>query len=64
MFNNETFEAWGDHYKVNSASIFFVTTAFLGLLAKGSEDEAGYLSSVINVTSISGVIKLAQDHVC
>ncbi|KAF8908960.1 short-chain dehydrogenase [Gymnopilus junonius] len=64
LFNNESLEEWADHYKINSASIFFVTTAFLGLLAKGSEDEKGYLSSVINITSISGLIKLAQDHFC
>jgi len=63
LFNNESFEAWGDHYAVNAASIFFVTTAFMGLLAKGSDDEAGYWSSIVNTTSISGVIKLAQDHV-
>ena len=40
-----------------------MTTAFLGLLAKGSEDTQGYWSSVINITSISGITKLAQNHV-
>jgi len=40
-----------------------VTTAFLGLLAKGSQDVDGYWSSVINITSISGIIKVAQNHV-
>ena len=64
LFNSETFESWGSHSSVNLASIFFVTTAFLGLLAKGSDDIAGYWSSVINITSISGRIKLAQSHVC
>jgi NAD(P)-dependent dehydrogenase (short-subunit alcohol dehydrogenase family) len=64
LFNHESFKEWADHYTVNSASIFFVTTAFLGLLAKGSEDEEGYLSSVINITSISGIIKVAQEHFC
>lgn len=63
MFNNETFEGWADLYAINSASIFFVSTAFLGLLAKGSEDVAGYWSSIINITSISGQIKVAQEHV-
>ncbi|KIM43364.1 hypothetical protein M413DRAFT_444192 [Hebeloma cylindrosporum] len=64
LFNNESFEAWGSHYQINSAAIFFVTTAFLGLLAKGSQDVDGYWSSVINITSISGIIKVAQDHFC
>ncbi|TFK73609.1 short-chain dehydrogenase [Pluteus cervinus] len=62
LFNNESFEAWSSLYSVNTFSIFFVTTAFLGLLDKGSRDIAGYQSSVINITSISGLIKLAQEH--
>ncbi|KAF8964221.1 short-chain dehydrogenase [Flammula alnicola] len=64
LFNNETFEGWADLYTINSSSIFFVTTAFLGLLAKGSEDVEGYWSTVINITSISGLIKVAQEHFC
>lgn len=63
LFNNESFEGWADLYKINSASIFFVTTAFTGLLAKGSKDVEGHWSSVVNITSMSGVIKLAQNHV-
>ncbi|CAA7261392.1 unnamed protein product [Cyclocybe aegerita] len=64
LFNNESLEGWADLYKINSASIFFVTTAFLGLLAKGSQDVQDFWSSVINITSISGVIRVAQDHFC
>lgn len=64
LFDNESFEAWSQVYTINSSSIFFVTTAFAGLLAKGSEDKAGYQSSVVNISSISGHMKLAQNHVC
>ena len=63
LFNCHSFESWSSHSTVNLASIFFVTTAFLGLLSKGSEDIHGYWSSVINITSISGITKLAQNHV-
>ena len=63
LFENESFEAWTDVYRVNTFSAFFVTTAFLGLLAKGSDDKPGYTSSVVNITSISGLMKLAQNHV-
>lgn len=63
LFQNESFEEWGSLYTINTFSIFFVTTAFLGLLAKGSADREGFTASVVNITSISGVIKLAQDHV-
>jgi len=62
LFDNESFEQWSDLYKTNTFSIFFVTTAFLGLLSKGSADKEGYTSSVINITSISGLMKLAQNH--
>ncbi|KZT09305.1 short-chain dehydrogenase [Laetiporus sulphureus 93-53] len=62
MFNNESFEEWTGIYSINAFSIYFVTTAFLGLLAKGSADIPGYTSSVINITSISGIIKLSQNH--
>lgn len=66
LFDNETPGQWGDLYSINTFSIFFVTTAFLGLLDKGSRESQtpGFISSVINITSISGVIRLAQDHVC
>jgi len=64
MFNNESFEAWADLYSINTFSLYFVSTAFLGLLAKGSADIPGYTSSIINITSISGNIKLAQNHFC
>ena len=63
LFENESFEAWTDVYRVNTFSAFFVTTAFLGLLAKGGDDKPGYTSSVVNITSISGLMKLAQNHV-
>jgi len=63
LFAHESFEGWSSHFSVNGASIFFVTNAFLGLLAKGGEEVPGYWSSVVNITSISGVIKVAQGHV-
>ncbi|KAI0357366.1 short-chain dehydrogenase [Trametes cingulata] len=62
LFEGESFESWGDLYKINTFSVFFVTTAFLGLLSKGTEDNPEYTSSVINITSVSGIMKLAQNH--
>ena len=60
LFDNESFDDWAKLFAVNTFSVYFVTTAFLGLLAKGSEDVSGYTSSVVNIGSISGVTKLAQ----
>ncbi|KAJ6619542.1 hypothetical protein B0H10DRAFT_1793444 [Mycena sp. CBHHK59/15] len=64
LFDNEAPSQWADVYSINTFPIFFVTTAFLGLLDKGTRESQtpGFTSSVINITSISGVIKLAQDH--
>jgi len=64
LFENESPNEWADLYSVNTFPLFFVTTAFLGLLDKGSREREreGYTSSVINITSISGIIKLAQNH--
>ncbi|KAF7299142.1 NAD(P)-binding protein [Mycena indigotica] len=65
LFEKQTFSQWSDLYTINTFSIFFVSTAFLGLLDKGSQEGSkwpGFTSSIINITSISGVIKLAQEH--
>lgn len=51
--------------QIDTFSIWFVTMAFLGLLEKGTKDIGGdFTAGVINITSISGLVKLAQDHVC
>jgi len=62
LFENESFEQWSDLYRINTFSIFFVTMAFLGLLAKGAEDDQILRASVVNITSISAVMRLAQCH--
>jgi NAD(P)-dependent dehydrogenase (short-subunit alcohol dehydrogenase family) len=63
LFQNESFEAWAQLYSINVSSIFFVTTALLGLLAAGGAERQLYPSCVINISSISGHTKLAQTHV-
>ncbi|KAJ7288521.1 hypothetical protein C8J57DRAFT_1047080 [Mycena rebaudengoi] len=64
LFDNESPSQWADLYTINTFSIFFVTTAFLGLLDKGTRESQtpGFSSSVINITSMSGLIGLAQEH--
>lgn len=66
LFDYQTFNEWDNLYKVNTSSIFFVSNAFLGLLDSGTQDLAseGFTASIINITSISGITKLAQRHVC
>jgi NAD(P)-dependent dehydrogenase (short-subunit alcohol dehydrogenase family) len=60
----ESPDAWAKLHAVNTFSVYYVTTAFLRLLDEGSKDVHGYTSCVINITSISGIVRLAQGHVC
>lgn len=49
--------AWAETFETNVTSQFFVAAAFLPLLAKAREKTPGYSPSIINTTSISGVMK-------
>jgi NAD(P)-dependent dehydrogenase (short-subunit alcohol dehydrogenase family) len=69
LFDDEknTFEDWQNTYKVNVGQQFFMTTAFLPLLQKASEEKKGgsgasFAATVINISSISGLIKSSQQH--
>lgn len=57
-----TFDEWDDVFRTNVSQIFFMTTAFLPLLQRGSEVEHGWSSTVLNTTSISGIVKVSQHH--
>ncbi|KAK7916849.1 gluconate 5-dehydrogenase [Apiospora marii] len=59
---NATFEDWRESYNTNVASLYFTTAAFLPLLQKSSEKHPGWSGTVINISSISGLIKTAQHH--
>ncbi|KAK3937580.1 NAD(P)-binding protein [Diplogelasinospora grovesii] len=64
LFDNEkaTVDDWTDTYRTNVASIYFMTSAFLPLLQKSSELHHGWSGTVINISSISGLVKSAQHH--
>ncbi|KAI1658743.1 hypothetical protein F4813DRAFT_356139 [Daldinia decipiens] len=64
LFDNEksTMEDWTDVYRTNVAQVFFATTAFLPLLEKSSKRFPGWSGTVINISSISGLVKTAQHH--
>ena len=50
-------EEWQETFNTNLTGQFFITAALLPLLEKGRELTPGYSSSVVNVASISGVMK-------
>ena len=64
LFDDEssTFEDWCNTYRTNVPQLFFMTTAFLPLLQKASEDQYGYSATVINISSISGIVQSSQHH--
>jgi len=64
IFDNEksTPEDWNAAYNTNVTGTFFTTAAFLPLLQRSSETHQGWSATVINVSSISGLIKSAQHH--
>jgi NAD(P)-dependent dehydrogenase (short-subunit alcohol dehydrogenase family) len=50
-------EQWADTLKTNVAGPYFMSMAFLPLLAKGRDVTPGYASQIVNVSSISGAMK-------
>ncbi|KAI4094611.1 MAG: hypothetical protein LQ348_001142 [Seirophora lacunosa] len=64
LFDNETaqFDDWAQVYNTNTSQLYFMTTAFLPLLAKASEKTPSFSAAVINITSISGIVLKAQNH--
>jgi NAD(P)-dependent dehydrogenase (short-subunit alcohol dehydrogenase family) len=57
-----TFEEWERIYRTNVSQIYFTTTAFLPLLAHSTEEHKDFSGTVINIASISGLVKNAQHH--
>lgn len=50
-------EQWNTTFETNITAQFFTSIAFLPLLAKGTVNTLGYSSSVVNITSIAGLLK-------
>ena len=48
---------WAETFETNVTSQFFISAAFIPLLAKGTESTPGYSSCITNVSSISGLMK-------
>ena len=60
--SDNTFENWADTYNTNVSSLYFMSTAFLPLLQKSTSLHHGWSSTILNITSISGLVKQAQHH--
>jgi NAD(P)-dependent dehydrogenase (short-subunit alcohol dehydrogenase family) len=51
------FSEWARILETNVTAVYFTSAAFLPLLQKAQETTKGYASQIINVTSISGIMK-------
>lgn len=60
--SDATFEEWEKIYRTNVAQIYFMTTAFLPLLSHSTQQHKDYSGTVINIASISGLLKNPQRH--
>ncbi|RYP64029.1 hypothetical protein DL769_006809 [Monosporascus sp. CRB-8-3] len=62
MFAESIEDGWQkEAFLTNSTSPYFVTAAFLPLLAKAAQGPTGRVGSVINNTSVSGFLRLTQN---
>jgi NAD(P)-dependent dehydrogenase (short-subunit alcohol dehydrogenase family) len=50
-------EQWAETLQTNLTGPYYMSMAFLPLLAKGREVTPGYTSQIVNVSSISGAMK-------
>lgn len=64
LFHSEgqEFDNWTSEYKTNVGQIYFMTGAFLPLLSRATEHNKGYSGTIINITSISGIVLKSQGH--
>lgn len=59
---SSSMEEWDKTYRTNVVQCFYTTTAFLPLLQKATDAQRGWSSTVINISSISGIVKASQHH--
>ncbi|KAF2086463.1 NAD(P)-binding protein [Saccharata proteae CBS 121410] len=62
LFGPTTVNEWTDVYSTNVVGPYLMTTAFLPLLQKATDHQHGYSGCVINITSISGHVRISQGH--
>ncbi|XDG07113.1 hypothetical protein ABKA04_006728 [Annulohypoxylon sp. FPYF3050] len=65
LWNNEDPADWHDNFNTNVTAVYFTTVAFLPLLQAGIRPKGPlepYSSSVITISSMSGIMRHAQGH--
>ncbi|XDG05320.1 hypothetical protein ABKA04_004935 [Annulohypoxylon sp. FPYF3050] len=62
MFAEDKVGSWQKSFDVNVTSQYFVTAAFLPLLAKAASGPTGKIGSVINNCSMAGYLRMSQNR--
>ncbi|EON60829.1 hypothetical protein W97_00038 [Coniosporium apollinis CBS 100218] len=62
LFGPTSVEEWTETYATNVVGPFLMSTAFLPLLQKATEHQKGYSGTIINISSISGLVRISQGH--
>lgn len=60
MLSYQDFDDWTSIYKVNVASIYFMSVAFIPLLCAARDNGYREAGNIINISSISGLTKESQ----
>lgn len=61
MFENQNFDDWLSIYKINVASYYFTSAAFLPLLVAARDFGYSEAGNILNISSISGITKESQN---
>ncbi|GAB7356849.1 hypothetical protein MBLNU459_g7722t1 [Dothideomycetes sp. NU459] len=62
LYETATMEDWTSMYQTNVVGPFFMSTAFLPLLQKATDRQHGHSGCIINISSISGLVRISQGH--
>lgn len=62
LFEPTSEKEWLDVYQTNVVGPFMMSTAFLPLLQKSTDTHKGFSGTIVNISSISGHIKISQGH--
>ncbi|CBX93260.1 hypothetical protein IAQ61_008973 [Plenodomus lingam] len=62
FYDRTTEKEWLDVYQTNVVAPFLMSMAFLPLVNKSTEANKGYSGTIVNISSLSGHIRISQGH--
>lgn len=62
LYENQNPEDWTSVYNTNAVAPFFLSVGMLPLLQKATERERAWSGTIINISSISGMVRISQGH--